>query len=125
MAQHWTIDTRNRSATSSAGDVVKFDRADGVWFATPANAAAIKAWNAALDEGVAMLQRVGQSLYGDQWRPGLVNDLELGRNTPMQWENGKVPLTMQHTIWPKFTDLLEAKAKELTDLAKEIRRATK
>ena len=125
MAQQWTIDTRNRSATSSAGDVVKFDRENGVWFATPASASALKAWNAAIDEGVAMLVRVGETLYGKEWRYSLATEMGLGRNSPMQWESGKTPLTLQHTVWADMADLVDAKAKALTSLAKEIRRVTK
>lgn len=125
MAQQWTIDTRNRSATSSAGDVVQFERENGIWSATPANTSALNAWNAALDEGVAMLVRVGETLYGKEWRYSLATDMGLGRNTPMQWENGKTPLSMQHTVWPEVADLLEAKAHALNALAKEIRKATK
>jgi hypothetical protein len=112
----WIIDAKTRTATSADGATVRFSRGEARWTSDPHSKEALAVWNAALGEGAAILARVGQTLYGMEWRSALAHDLELGRNTPYHWETGKTPFTLSHPVWGRIRALVASRRRELDDL---------
>lgn len=125
----WKLNVVNHSAEDEGGNVVRFDRVDGVWYADPANPEALEAWNQALSEGADLLERVGKFLFGDLWKRSLAAAINVHDNTPRHWHSGKTPFTTDHPKWADIAALIRRDRDEFwdqsTDLLTDIAKATK
>lgn len=123
----WKINLNTRSADNGAGKTVQFTRTGTRWAAVPHDDGALVAWERELSRGADALRQVGETLYGDQWKTPLADEIGVSRETPRLWLSGKTPFTLDHPIWPVIVEKLEDRRdtanKLLTMIGKALSRA--
>jgi len=68
-----------------------------------------------------MLDRIGRSLFGQDWQSQLAASLGVRRDTIRKWLHGSIPFDFRHGIWPQILKILDQRQAELKAMETELR----